>query len=193
MDKHSAKLSKFLSLILRHKPQVIGLQLDANGWAKVEELIDLVNQHGIAISYELLDAIVQQNDQERFTFNADRSKIRAHQGPALSVNLELVSEAPPPILFHGTATRFLSSIRLKGLLPGSRQHVHLAAEELTAIRVGQRHGHPVVLKVKAQAMCQAGYQFYCSNNGVWLTETVPPQYIEFPTKAGRSPVPTNLS
>ena len=186
MDKHSAKLSKFLSLILRHKPQVIGLQLDANGWADVEELIDLVNQHGIAISYELLDAIVQKNDKQRFTFNADRSKVRANQGHSLPVDLTLVAETPPPTLFHGTATRFLSSIRAKGLLSGSRQHVHLAAEELDAIRVGQRHGHPVVLMIQAATMGQAGYQFYRAKNGVWLTERVPPQYIQFPTNLGRS-------
>ncbi|NEQ46068.1 MAG: RNA 2'-phosphotransferase [Leptolyngbya sp. SIOISBB] len=186
MDKHSAKLSKFLSLILRHKPQVIGLQLDANGWADVEQLIDLVNQHGIAISYELLDALVQKNDKQRFTFNADHTKVRANQGHSLSVDLDLVAEQPPRILFHGTATRFLSSIREKGLLPGSRQHVHLAAEELDAIRVGQRHGHPVVLVIQANTMCQAGYQFYCAKNGVWLAERIPPQYIQFPSKVGRS-------
>ena len=187
MDKHLAKLSKFLSLILRHKPQVIGLQLDVNGWADVAQLIDLVNQHGIAISQELLDVIVQKNTQERFTYNADRTKIRANQGHALALDLDLVAEVPPTILFHGTATRFLSSIRTRGLLPGSRQHVHLAAEELDAIRVGQRHGQPIVLIIQAEVMCRAGYQFYCSQNGVWLTEMVPPRYIEFPVRAERSP------
>ncbi|MEM1278619.1 MAG: RNA 2'-phosphotransferase [Cyanobacteria bacterium P01_H01_bin.152] len=186
MDKHSAKLSKFLSLILRHKPQVIGLQLDVNGWANVEELIDLVNQHGIAISYDLLDAMVKKNDKQRFTFNADCTKVRANQGHSLAVDLELVAKPPPSILFHGTATRFLSSIREKGLLPGSRQHVHLAAEEVDAIRVGQRHGHPVVLVIQAEAMCQAGHQFYRAKNGVWLAELVLPQYIQIPSNIGRS-------
>lgn len=186
MDKHAIKLSKFLSLILRHKPQVIGLRLDANGWADVDELIELVNQHGIAISSEMLAMVVRQNDKNRFTFNADRTKIRANQGHSLDVDLELVAEPPPTILFHGTATRFLSSIRDKGLIPGSRQHVHLSAEEVNAIRVGQRHGHPVVLTIRAQAMCEAGYQFFCSQNGVWLTERVPPQYIDFPGQ----PTPT---
>jgi putative RNA 2'-phosphotransferase len=186
MDKHLAKLSKFLSLILRHKPQVIGLQLDANGWADVEQLIDLVNQHGIAISHDLLNVIVQNNDKERFAFNADRTKIRAHQGHSLAVDLELVAEVPPTILFHGTATRFLSSIRIRGLLPGSRQHVHLAAQEIDAIRVGQRHGQPVVLTIQAEAMCRSGYPFYCAKNGVWLTETVPPRYIQFPVSVRRS-------
>jgi len=116
MDKHSAKISKFLSLILRHKPQVIGLHLDANGWAQVDELIELVNQHGIALSSEMLDVIVGNNDKARFTFNADRTQIRANQGHSLNIDLDLVAEPPPAILFHGTATRFLSSIRDKGLL-----------------------------------------------------------------------------
>jgi len=184
MDKHSAKISKFLSLILRHKPQVIGLHLDANGWAQVDELIELVNQHGIALSSEMLDVIVGNNDKARFTFNADRTQIRANQGHSLNIDLDLVAEPPPAILFHGTATRFLSSIRDKGLLPGSRQHVHLSAEEVNAIKVGQRHGNPIVLTIQAAAMGQAGYQFFCSQNGVWLTERVPPQYIVFPSKAG---------
>lgn len=183
MDKHAIKLSKFLSLILRHKPQVIGLRLDANGWAEVDELIELVNQHGIAVSQELLAAIVRQNDKARFTFNGDRTKIRAQQGHSLNVDLQLVAEPPPAILFHGTATRFLSSIRTQGLLPGSRQHVHLSAAAVNAIKVGQRHGNPIILTIHAQAMGQAGYQFFCSPNGVWLTAQVPPQYITFPSQA----------
>jgi len=153
-------------------------------WAQFDELIELINQHGIAISPEMLDAIVANNDKERFTFNADRTQIRANQGHSLNVDLELVAETPPKILFHGTATRFLSSIRAKGLLAGSRQHVHLSAEEVNAIKVGQRHGNPIVLTIQAEAMGQAGYQFFCSQNGVWLTERVPPQYIVFPGKVG---------
>ncbi|MGF1457393.1 MAG: RNA 2'-phosphotransferase [Leptolyngbyaceae cyanobacterium] len=180
MDKHLVKLSKFLSLILRHKPQVVGLQLDASGWANVEDLIELVNQHGIPLSAALLADIVRKDEKQRFAFNGDRTQIRANQGHSLEVDLNLISESPPPVLFHGTASRFLSSIRAQGLLPGNRQHVHLAADELTAIRVGQRHGHAVVLKVKADAMFQAGFAFFLSENGVWLTPAVPPDFIQFP-------------
>lgn len=179
MDPHSAKLSKFLSLILRHKPQVIGLRLDDHGWADVAELIDRVNQHGIPISQPLLERIVTIGNQQRFAFNADQSKIRAQQGHTLPVDVELVSETPPPILFHGTATRFLASIRSQGLVAGDRQHVHLTADELTAIQVGQRHGRAIVLKIEAQAMFRAGHSFFRADNGVWLTKTVPPRYIHF--------------
>ncbi|MEM6835770.1 MAG: RNA 2'-phosphotransferase [Cyanobacteria bacterium P01_C01_bin.120] len=185
MDKHLTKLSKFLSLILRHKPQVIGLKLDANGWADVNELVDLVNLHGISISHPLLDLIVSSNDKEQFTYNSDRTKIRAQQGHSLDVDLGLIPQPPPQKLFHGTATRFLSSIQEQGLLPGTRQHVHLAVKEVDAIKVGQRHGQSVVLTVKAAEMNQAGHHFYCSDNGVWLTATVPPEYIRFPSKLHR--------
>lgn len=187
MDKHLTKLSKFLSLILRHKPQVIGLKLDAHGWADVDELIDLVNSHGISVSQQLLDVIVSENDKARFTYNGDRTKIRAQQGHSLNVDVELTPQSPPQILFHGTATRFLASIREKGLLPGDRQHVHLTADEIVAIKVGQRHGQSAVLKIRAAEMWQTGHRFYHSQNGVWLAAKVPSEYIEFPTKMARSP------
>jgi putative RNA 2'-phosphotransferase len=180
MDSHLVKLSKFLSLILRHKPQVIGLSLDRQGWANIEELIDLVNQHGIPLSRDLLEIVVVTNDQQRFAFNGDRSKIRANQGHSLAINLGLSSCQPPSELFHGTATRSLASIRSQGLVSGQRQHVHLTADQSTAIKIGQRHGQPTVLKVAAEAMYLAGFEFFVSENGVWLTDTVPPRYIQFP-------------
>lgn len=157
MDKHLTKLSKFLSLILRHKPQVIGLKLDANGWADVNELVDLVNLHGISISHPLLDLIVSSNDKEQFTYNSDRTKIRAQQGHSLDVDLGLIPQPPPQKLFHGTATRFLSSIQEQGLLPGTRQHVHLAVKAVDAVKLDSAmahlcHGQPVVLTVKAAEM-----------------------------------------
>lgn len=185
MDKHLVKLSKFLSLILRHKPQVIGLQLDTHGWAEVEDLIDRVNQHGIPVSRELLETIVETNDKQRFALSADGSKIRANQGHSLAVVLDLPTQPPPPKLFHGTATRFLASIRSQGLVSGNRQHVHLSADELTAVQVGQRHGSPIVLTIAAEAMFLAGFPFFLSSNGVWLTATVPPRYIEFPDVSAR--------
>lgn len=185
MDKHLIKLSKFLSLILRHKPQVIGLTLDPQGWADVEDLIERVNLHGIPVSRELLETIVRTNDKQRFAFSADGARIRANQGHSIAVELDLPTQQPPPKLFHGTATRFLASIRSQGLVAGRRQHVHLSADELTAIQVGQRHGSPVVLAIAADTMYLAGFPFFLSQNGVWLTEAVPPRYIEFPDVSTR--------
>lgn len=180
MDQHLVKISKFLSLILRHKPQVIGLRLDANGWAEIDELVDRVNQHGIPMTRELLETIVHSNDKQRFAFNSAHSHIRANQGHSVTVNLGLSAQQPPPLLFHGTATRFLAAIRSQGLISGQRQHVHLSADERTAIKIGQRHGSSVVLKIAAAAMHQGGFQFFLSENGVWLTAAVPPRYIQFP-------------
>jgi putative RNA 2'-phosphotransferase len=178
MNKNIVKLSKFLSLILRHQPEVIGLSLDENGWADVTQLIELANHKGTALTLPLLEEIVATNDKKRFAFNADKSKIRASQGHSITVDLALTPQQPPAYLFHGTATRFLESIRAQGLLPGSRQHVHLSADESVAMNVGQRHGKPVVLKVDSGKMAQAGYEFFLSENQVWLTATVPPEYLD---------------
>jgi putative RNA 2'-phosphotransferase len=178
MNKNIVKLSKFLSLILRHQPEVIGLSLDENGWADVAQLIELANQKGTALTLPLLEEIVATNDKKRFAFNADKSKIRASQGHSITVDLALTPQQPPAYLFHGTATRFLESIRAQGLLPGSRQHVHLSADESVAMNVGQRHGKPAVLKVYSNKMAQAGYEFFLSENQVWLTATVPPEYLD---------------
>jgi putative RNA 2'-phosphotransferase len=139
MNKNIVKYSKFLSLILRHQPELIGLSLDENGWTDVSQLIELANKKGTALTAELLEEVVASNDKKRFAFNADKSRIRASQGHSIEVDLALVPQQPPAYLFHGTATRFLDSIRDRGLLPGSRQHVHLSADESVAINVGQRH------------------------------------------------------
>jgi putative RNA 2'-phosphotransferase len=179
MNKNVVKYSKFLSLILRHQPELIGLSLDENGWADVAQLIELANKKGTALTAELLEEVVASNDKKRFAFNADKSRIRASQGHSIEVDLALVPQQPPAYLFHGTATRFLDSIRDRGLLPGSRQHVHLSADESVAINVGQRHGKPTVLIVHSGEMAQAGISFFLSDNGVWLTDTVPPQYLDF--------------
>jgi putative RNA 2'-phosphotransferase len=180
MNKNIVKYSKFLSLILRHKPEVIGLSLDENGWADVVQLIDLANQQGTALTIALLEEVVVTNDKKRFAFSTDKSKIRASQGHSIEVDLALVPQQPPEYLFHGTATRFLASIRDRGLIPGSRQHVHLSADKSVAIDVGQRHGKPVVLTVDSSKMNQAGYNFFLSANGVWLTAVVPSEYLDFP-------------
>ena len=178
MHKRLIHLSKFLSHILRHRPEAIGLTLDPQGWADVEQLLAQARCHGVALTLATLQKVVEQNDKQRFTFSADRVRIRANQGHSIPVDLDLEPRQPPEFLYHGTAARFSASIKARGLVPGRRNHVHLSADENTAARVGGRHGSPLVLKVQAGLMHAAGYQFYLSANGIWLTEQVPAHYIE---------------
>lgn len=175
------KISKYLSFVLRHRPDAIGLQLDEQGWASVDELIAAAGRHGEVLSLDGIRQAVEQNDKKRFALSADEQRIRAVQGHSVEVDLQLQPQAPPPRLFHGTATRFLDSIREQGLRSGERQHVHLSADEETAVRVGARHGKPAVLTIDTAAMQRAGHVFYQSENGVWLTDAVLPEFIEFPT------------
>ncbi|WP_165230597.1 RNA 2'-phosphotransferase [Aquisphaera insulae] len=174
------RTSKFLSLVLRHKPEEIGLTLDANAWADVAELIRLANDHGVRLTPPLLDRIVAENEKKRFAFSDDRTRIRASQGHSIAVDLDLPPTPPPELLYHGTATRFLESIRAGGLHSANRQHVHLSPDEATATKVGRRHGKPVVLIIRAAEMARAGHVFYLSANGVWLTGRVPVAFITFP-------------
>ncbi|MGQ9482194.1 RNA 2'-phosphotransferase [Chloroflexus sp.] len=160
------RISKFLSLVLRHRPEQIGLSLDQHGWAEVDELIRCANRHGLPLSRAQLEQVVAENDKQRFAFSADGRRIRANQGHSLPVDLQLTPAQPLPVLYHGTAERFVESIKRDGLLPGKRQYVHLSQDEATALTVGQRHGRPVVLTVHAAAMTAAGYVFYVSANGV---------------------------
>jgi len=178
MDRNLVSLSKFVSLILRHEPQRIGLTLDAQGWAGVEELLAAAARHGTVLTRENLESIVAQNEKQRFAFSDDGQRIRARQGHSIDVNLELACQTPPDILFHGTATRFLESIRATGLEARSRQHVHLSHDEATAMQVRQRHGKPVVLKVRAGQMHAVGHQFFLSENHIWLTAAVPVEFLE---------------
>lgn len=180
MDKQLTHTSKFLSLILRHKPETIGLQLDAQGWADVEQLRTLAATHGKPITMDLLLRVVAENDKKRFVFNADESRIRANQGHSIEIDLALEPIEPPTELFHGTATRFIESIREHGLIRGQRQHVHLSLDSETATKVGHRHGEPVVLVVAATRLFESGGVFFRSENGVWLTNEVPVEYIVFP-------------
>jgi len=180
MRPELVKVSKLLSLILRHKPEEIGLPLDAEGWADIEELLRLASQRGKRLTRSVLEEVVESNDKKRFAISEDGLRIRAQQGHSISIDLGLTPQQPPALLFHGTATRFLESIRRKGLLPGSRQYVHLSRDEETAVKVGQRHGKPVVLRIVSGAMFDQGHVFYLSGNGVWLTEHVPPAFIEPP-------------
>jgi putative RNA 2'-phosphotransferase len=174
------KMSKFLSLVLRHKPEEIGLVLDEYGWANVEELIRRANERGSRLSRPLLERIVAESDKQRFALSDDGQKIRANQGHSVNIELGLPPVEPPELLYHGTASRFLDSIRREGLHSGNRQHVHLSIDAETATKVGQRHGRPVVLIVRAREMWTAGCQFFRSENGVWLTDHVPIEYLVFP-------------
>ncbi len=182
MQDHLVKASKFLSFVLRHRPEAIGLQLDEEGWADVDALITAAARNGETLTLPLIRDVVEQNDKKRFAFSEDGRQIRAVQGHSVDVDLRLEPQEPPAQLFHGTATRFLDSIRAQGLIKGSRQHVHLSATEETAVRVGARHGKPVVLTIDTAAMRDARFVFYCSENGVWLTDAVPAEFITFPAQ-----------
>lgn len=178
MDNKKLKnLSKFLSLVLRHKPEVIGLQLTAQGWANTDELIQKCQAQGKQINLDILKQVVEQNDKKRFAFNEDHTQIRASQGHSIQIDLAYKPQEPPEILYHGTATRFLDSIFAQGLIKGKRHHVHLSANKTTALQVGQRHGKPVILEVAAKTMSRQGHEFFLSENGVWLTESVPSEFL----------------
>lgn len=180
MPDDLVRASKFLSLVLRHKPETIGLELDANGWADVDTLLRRSVEAGVPLTPLTLGRLVAESDKQRFALSEDGTRVRANQGHSVEVDLELKAVTPPGELFHGTATRFLVSIRERGLIPGSRQHVHLSADVATAEAVGRRHGRAVVLRVDAAAMAAAGRVFYLSANGVWLTDAVPPEFLAEP-------------
>ncbi|MDN2713907.1 RNA 2'-phosphotransferase [Janthinobacterium sp. SUN120] len=181
MTDHLVNTSKFLSLILRHAPEKIGLALDTNGWADIGQLLALSARHGRRLSREQLDDVVARDSKTRYAISADGLRIRANQGHSLAaVDIALPPATPPAMLYHGTANRFVEAIRAGGLLPGSRNHVHLSSSRETAVAVGARHGKPVVLTVDAAVMQAQGHVFYVSANGVWLTQAVPQAFIGFP-------------
>jgi putative RNA 2'-phosphotransferase len=177
MNKRQIRISKFLSLILRHKPEKIGLTLDEAGWTAVDDLLAASRAHGFPISLAELQAVVAENDKARFAFSPDMRQIRANQGHSRPVNLGYEAAVPPEYLFHGTAERFWPSIQRDGLSKQSRQQVHLSLDIETARQVGARHGRPLILRVDSGAMQRDGHLFYLSANGVWLTDAVPPQYL----------------
>jgi putative RNA 2'-phosphotransferase len=177
-DNQVKHISKFLSLILRHSPETIRLRLDANGWADVDELLSQAAKHRQHISFEELEHVVATNDKQRFAFNEDYSKIRANQGHSINVSLDLPVQEPPEFLYHGTVAKYLEAIRKEGLQKMSRQHLHLSKDKQTAEKVGSRRGIPVILVVNSGRMHRDGHAFYVSANGVWLTDQVPPQYID---------------
>src|SRR5215469_7805948 len=180
-EKETTRTSKFLSLILRHEPQRVGLKLDDAGWVGVDELLRAVNQHGTPLTFEQLKHIVATSDKKRFAFSDDGQRIRASQGHSVEVDLQYVPQTPPELLYHGTATRFLDSIRKDGLRRMERHDVHLSAQTKVTVQVGSRHGKPVLLTIRAGDMHRAGHVFCVSANGVWLVKHVPPEFIEFPT------------
>ena len=169
--------SKFISLILRHKPETIGIQLDEHGWADVNELI-----RGISathkIDMDILEEIVRTDSKQRYSFNEDKTKIRANQGHSIPVDVELDEKEPPEYLWHGTGEKFTEAIDQQGLIPKSRLYVHLSADKETAVTVGSRHGKPVIYRIKTGLMYKDGYKFYISKNKVWLTKEVPVRYME---------------
>ncbi len=176
--KESVKKSKFLSLVLRHQPETIGLTLDKAGWVDVTCLLQQLDKYGGHMSLAELDELVETDNKQRYHFSADKTRIRASQGHSINIDLDLKPSAPPAVLYHGTASRFMASILREGLLKGSRHHVHLSTDKETALAVGKRHGLPVILQIAAKRMQRDGFSFYCSDNGVWLVEHVPPAYFE---------------
>jgi putative RNA 2'-phosphotransferase len=171
------KISKFLSLILRHQPESIGLKLDENGWADVEELRTKSAGKRMFFTLKELDEVVETNNKKRFAFNEDKTMIRANQGHSIDIDLALEAIQPPDFLYHGTAEANISSILEKGIEKRSRQHVHLSADKETATKVGMRHGKPVILTIRTGKMHEDGFPFYRSENGVWLTDFVDTKYI----------------
>lgn len=175
--RYDIERSKTLSYLLRHNPAKFGLTLDAQGWCGVDELLVAFARRNIEFTREMLEHLVENNDKKRFAFNEDGTKIRASQGHSIEVELNYQTARPPVLLYHGTSERFLASILGQGLQKRRRHHVHLSADAETALKVGQRHGKAVVLTIQAGKMFSDGHIFYCSANGVWLTDEVPPAYL----------------
>lgn len=178
MSSELTETSRFISLILRHKPEVIGASLDKHGWMDADTLIDGINRTGQHhLDRDILEKIVREDEKQRYSFNEDHTKIRANQGHSIPVDVELKECEPPEILYHGTGEKYRKSIDEQGLIPKSRLYVHLSKDAETARKVGSRHGKPVIYQVLAGQMQKDGYQFFLSENGVWLTKKVPVGYL----------------
>jgi putative RNA 2'-phosphotransferase len=174
---HQTKISKYLSKHLRHTPERLGLTLAPGGWVRIDELLAACSAHQFPIALTELEEVVANSDKQRFSFDATKTLIRANQGHSTEVDLQLEPQPPPDVLYHGTSKKSLPAILQSGLLKMSRHHVHLSANIETAQKVGMRHGRLVLFAVNAAAMHQDGFTFYCSDNGVWLVDEVPPQYL----------------
>jgi putative RNA 2'-phosphotransferase len=172
------RISKRLSLHLRHEPEGLGLTLEPGGWVKVDDLLRAFSSNYFPITREQLETVVQQNDKQRFSFDETGTKIRANQGHSTEVDLQLRAQTPPDILYHGTATQTLEGILKDGRKRMARHHVHLSTDKDMMLKVGMRHGKPVLLEIRAKEMFEAGHEFYLSANGVWLTDEVPAEFLE---------------
>lgn len=170
-------ISKFISMILRHKPDAIDITLDEHGWANVDELINGIAKQYHGFGMKELEEIVRTDNKQRYSFNEDKTLIRANQGHSIPVDVELKEKTPPVVLYHGTGEKYVESIDRRGLIPKSRLYVHLSRDKATAINVGKRHGAPVVYEINAAQMTKDGYKFYESENKVWLTKSVPIDYM----------------
>jgi putative RNA 2'-phosphotransferase len=170
--------SKGLSKHLRHAPELIGLELGPGGWVEVDDLLQAANRAHLSLSREELEAVVSGNDKQRFAFDETGTKIRANQGHSVEVDLELEPVTPPEVLYHGTGAQNREAILEDGLQKMRRHHVHLSPDTETARKVGQRHGKPLVFTVDAARLHADGHIFFCSQNGVWLVDGVPPQYLK---------------
>ncbi|HEY0071811.1 MAG TPA: RNA 2'-phosphotransferase [Chloroflexia bacterium] len=177
-DKRLVRVSKYLSKHLRHTPEVLDLTLEPGGWVPVDVLLDACHKRNFPITREELEEVVARNNKQRFSFDATGTRIRANQGHSVEVDLQLVPVEPPALLYHGTGSQTVAIIQREGLQRMSRHHVHLSGDLSIALNVGARHGKPVVFEVDAAAMYQAGHEFYRSENGVWLVDHVPPEYLK---------------
>lgn len=177
-EKRKTKISKFLSLILRHKPETIDIKLDENGWVDVKELLEKSARKGNAFTREELETVVETNDKKRFTFDDSGEKIRANQGHSIEVEIDFEEKTPPEILYHGTAEKNVEAILQNGLQKMQRHHVHLSADTETAKSVGTRYGKPVIFKIETEKMLAENFKFSVSANGVWLVESVPAKFLE---------------
>lgn len=175
MDLQS--ISKYMSLILRHKPEVIGICIDEHGWANVEKLIQGIAKNNPGFNMEALEEIVKTDNKQRYSFNDDKTLIRANQGHSIQVDVELEEKEPPNVLYHGTGEKYVTSIDKNGLIPKSRLYVHLSRDIETARAVGKRHGKEIIYSVNSAQMHKDGYKFYLSKNGIWLTKKVPMKYL----------------
>ncbi len=176
MHKELTKVSKYLSFVLRHQPEVIGIKLSKDGWADIDELIDKITEFDL--NRELLNIVVETNDKQRFGISPDGKYIRANQGHSVNIELGLDVAEPPLVLIHGTADKFWPLIQKQGLVKGLRHHVHLTESKAVAKSVGGRYGKPMLLSVDAKAMASAGFEFFKTANNVWLVDKVPTQYIK---------------
>ena len=177
-NKQLQSTSKFISLILRHRPESIGITLDEHGWADVREMIDGINKSGNhTLDMETLEEIVRTDEKQRYSFNEDHTMIRANQGHSIPVDVELEEKIPPDVLWHGTGEKYVSSIDAQGLIPKGRLYVHLSSDLETARKVGSRHGKPVIYEIDCRGMSGDGYRFFLSANQVWLTKEVPVRYL----------------